>query len=80
VLHLYQPFPLTSGSPLQPHTCLQSVQTIDGDITLRNLDGMTSLNGLGSLQATNGEVLMYGMPRLASTRALTNLTSIGESY
>lgn len=57
---------------------VQAVQAIDGDIILRNLDGITSLNGLGSLVSTNGEILVYGCPRLASTRALTNFTSIGE--
>jgi hypothetical protein len=57
---------------------VQGVQVIEGDITLRFLEGLTSLNGLGSLQATNGEILLHKLPRLTSTRALTNLTSIGE--
>jgi hypothetical protein len=57
---------------------MQAVQAIDGDITLRNLDGLTSLNGLGSLESTNGELLMYDIPRLTSTHALTNFTSVGK--
>lgn len=53
---------------------------IDGDITLRDLEAMTSLNGLGSLVSTNGELLLHNMPRLTSTRALTNFTSVGECH
>jgi hypothetical protein len=54
------------------------MQVIDGDITLRFLEGLTSLNGLGSLVSTNGELLLHNLPRLTSTRALTNFTSVGE--
>lgn len=58
--------------------CLQGVQVIEGDITLRFLDGLTTLNGLGSLVSTNGELLLHDLPRLASTRGLTSFTSVGE--
>jgi hypothetical protein len=54
------------------------MQVIEGDITLRNLASLTSLNGLGSLVSTNGELLLHNLPRLASTRALTNFTAVGE--
>jgi hypothetical protein len=54
------------------------MQAIEGDITLRSLASLASLNGLGSLVSTNGELLLHNLPRLTSTRALTNFTSVGE--
>jgi hypothetical protein len=54
------------------------MQAIEGDITLRNLASLASLTGLGSLVSTNGELLLHNLPRLTSTRALTNFTSVGE--
>lgn len=56
---------------------LQNLQSVSGDITLRNSDSLASLDGLNSIQVVEGELGMNGLP-IRTLRQLGNLTTVGE--
>lgn len=57
---------------------LAGLTHIDGDLTLRSNEGLSSLTGLDDLQAVTGELSISQYSSLSNLDALSSLTSLGS--